>query len=288
MGMGKVSSAERVPSQLPEHIGRYRAERLLGQGRSGSVYLAHDKQTGRPVAVKVLQAELVSQPENAEAYLTEARMVASLAHPHIVPVQEAGSDGKFPCFIVSQYVEGVDLRRCTAAQHHNPLETAKIIITLAGALDYAHRKHLCHLNLRPGKILVDSAQKPWLFADDFLRVERLAGDRWIPGNPYYLSPEQVAGKQALVGPLSDIYSLGVVFYQLLTGQGPYRSEGGVRLCEEILNPSNAPPSEVDDGVPRGFDHICARAMARSTRERYQTMNELAEDLTCSVISRRSQ
>ena len=276
-GIVKVPPAEGPSSQLAKQIGRYRVERLLGQGKSGVVYLAHDE-IEQPVAVKVPHAELVSPPEHAEAYLAEARTVISLDHPHIVPIHEVGSADNFPCYIVSKYVQGVDLRRSDEAQPRTTLETAKIVITLAGALDYAHRSNLCHLNLRPGKILVDSECKPWLFTDDFMRVERLAGDRWIPGNPCYLSPEQIAGEQTLVGPTSDVFSLGVVLYKMLTGRGPYRSEGGLRLCEEILNPRIEPPSEVDARIPPEFDRICARAMARSPRERYSSMKELADDL----------
>ena len=276
-GIVKVTSAEGPSSQLAKQIGRYRAEILLGKGRSGVVYLAHNE-IDQPVAVKVPHPELVSQPENAEAYLAEARTVVSLDHPHIVPIHEVGSADNFPCYIVSKYVQGVDLRTNDEAQPHTTVETAKIVITLAGALDYAHGKHLCHLNLRPGKILVDSEDRPWLFADDFMRVERLAGDRWVSGNPYYSSPEQVAGEEALVGPTSDVFSLGVVLYRILTGRGPYRSEGGLRLCEEILNPRIEPPSEVDARIPPDFDRICARAMAQSPKDRYPSMRELADDL----------
>ena len=279
-GTGKTPSATGVPSKLPELIGRYRIRRLLGQGRSGVVYLGHDEHIDQPVAVKVPLAELVSQPADSEAYLAEARTVANLDHPHIVPVQEVGSDDKFSCFIVSNYIPGVDLKRYSLAEHHDPFEGAKIMVMLAGALDHAHGRNLCHLNLRPGKILVDSERKPWLFADDFMRVDRLAGDGWIPGNPYYFSPEQVAGEE--VGLASDIYSLGVVFYTILTGQGPYQSEGGLQLCEEILTPSVRPPSRVDAHIPPEFDRICARAMARSPEKRYQSLKELANELRAII------
>ena len=268
--------------RVPEYIGRYKVERPLGQGRLGSVYLAHDEQIDQPVAIKVPLSELVSRPEDAEAYLAEVRTVANLDHPHIVPVHDVGSDDKFPCFIVSNYVPGVDLRKHDEAQHHTPFESAKIIVTLAGALDYVHQRNLCHLSLRPGKILVDAEGKPWLFADDFIRAERITGNRWMPGNPRYLSPEQVAGEEALIGPLSDIFSLGVVLYELLTGRGPYRSEGGRRLVEEILNPSIEPPSNIDAVIPPGFDCICARAMARSLEKRYQSMKELANELRAII------
>ena len=264
--------------QVPEYIGRYKTEGLLGQGRLGKVYLCHDKQIDQPVAVKVPLAELVSRPGDAEAYLAEARTVANLDHPHIVPIHDVGNDDNFPCFIVSKYVPGVDLRSHWITEQHSPGEAAKIMVILAGALDYAHGRNLCHLNLRPGKILVDSERKPWLLADDFIHAERFAGDRWILGNPRYLSPEQVAGEHALVGPMSDIFSLGLILYELVTGRGPYRSQGGVRLVEEILNPTVEPPSNIDAEIPLSFDRICARAMARSPEKRYQSMKELANEL----------
>ena len=268
--------------QVPEYIGRYKVQRLLGRGRLGSVYLAKDEKIDQPVAIKVPLAELVSRPRDAEAYLAEARTVANLDHPHIAPIHDAGSDDKFPCFIVSNYVPGVDLRSHWITKCHSPAEAAKITVILAGALDYAHGRNLCHLNLRPGKILVDSERKPWLFADDFIQAERFAGDRWIPGNPHYLSPEQVSGEQAFVGPMSDIFSLGVILYELVTGRGPYRSEGGVRLVEEILNPTVEPPSNIDAEIPPSLDRICARAMARSPEKRYQSMKELANELRAII------
>lgn len=130
-------------------------------------------------------ANLLSRAENATAYIAEAHKVSSLDHPHIVPVREVGSADQFPCYIVSQYVQGVNLKSYNVAQQHTSLATARIIITLAEALDFAHRKSLYHLNLRPGTIIVDSERKPWLFADDFIRAEQIAIGEGVGGRTSY-------------------------------------------------------------------------------------------------------
>ncbi len=127
------------PSELPEKIDRYRIEKILGMGGFGLVYLARDEQLNRLVAVKVPHAKLVSQPEDTEAYLTEARTVANLDHPHIVPVYDVGSTGEFPCYVVSKYVEGTDL--AAKIKEHRPsyIEAAEVVATVAEALHYAHK-----------------------------------------------------------------------------------------------------------------------------------------------------
>ena len=123
----------------PQHIGRYRVERILGKGGFGLVYLAHDEQLQRPVAVKVPHRRLVSRPEDAEAYLTEARTVANLDHPNIVPVYDVGSTEDFPCFVVSKFIEGSTLAQRIKANRPSVAEAVQLVATVAETLHYAHR-----------------------------------------------------------------------------------------------------------------------------------------------------
>src|SRR5271170_2241281 len=141
----------------PDHIGRYRIDRLLGKGGFGIVYLAHDDQLQRLVAIKVPHRHLVSLPEYAEAYLTEARTVANLDHPHLVPVHDIGSTEQFPCYIVSKYIDGTDLFT-RLRQSRLPLaEAVELIATVAEALHYAHKQVIVHRDIKPANILLDKS-----------------------------------------------------------------------------------------------------------------------------------
>jgi len=146
----------------PERIGRYRIEKVLGKGSFGLVYLANDEQLDRHVAIKVPHAKLISKPEDAEAYLTEARTVASLDHPHIVPVHDVGSTEDCPCYVVSKYIEGTDLSATLKKSRVKYRESAELIATVAEALHYAHKQGLVHRDVKPGNILIGKDGQPFV------------------------------------------------------------------------------------------------------------------------------
>jgi eukaryotic-like serine/threonine-protein kinase len=154
-------SAESTPSQ----IGRYRVERMLGKGGFGLVCLAHDDQLQRFVAIKVPHPELVAKTTDAEAYLTEARTVANLDHPNIVPVHDIGSTQQFPCFVVSKYIDGTGLATRLKQSRLSLDETVELVATVAEALHHAHKQGLVHRDIKPGNILLDKSGKP--FVGDF-------------------------------------------------------------------------------------------------------------------------
>src|SRR6516225_8665132 len=149
----------------PQYIGRYRIERVLGRGGFGLVYLAHDDQLQRLVAIKVPHRRLLSQLEDAEAYLSEARTVAKLDHPNIVPVHDVGSTDQFPCFIVSKYIDGTDLATRLKQSRLSIHEAVELVATVAEALHHAHKQGLVHRDIKPGNILLDRAGRP--FVADF-------------------------------------------------------------------------------------------------------------------------
>jgi serine/threonine protein kinase len=280
---GPYQSTPTVPhsksDEQPPHIGRYRIERLLGAGGFGRVYLAHDEQLHRLVAIKVPHANLISRPEDAEAYLTEARIVASLDHPNIVPVHDVGSTEKCPCFIVSKFIEGCTLAQKIRDDRPSVAETAKLVATIADTLQYAHRKGLVHRDIKPGNILLDTSGKA--FVADFglaLKEQDVGKGPAFAGTPAYMSPEQARGEGHRVDGRSDIFNLGVVFYELLVGRQPFRAASRDELLKQITTFEPRPPRQIDDTVPKELDRICLKALSKRASDRYSTAKDMADDL----------
>jgi hypothetical protein len=270
--------AEAAPA-VPPYIGRYRVEKVLGNGGFGLVYLAHDDQLQRRVAIKVPHAYLVAKPAAAEAYLAEARTVANLDHPNVAPVHDFGSTEQFPCFVVSKYIDGTDLATRLTQSRLSLHEAAELVAAVADALHYAHKQGLVHRDVKPGNILLDKSGKP--FVGDFglaLREQDLGKGPNFAGTPSYMSPEQARGEGNRVDGRSDIFSLGVVFYELLAGRRPFRAESQQELTQQIIGLEARPPRQIDDRIPRELDRICLKALAKRPSERYSAARDLADDL----------
>jgi eukaryotic-like serine/threonine-protein kinase len=209
--------AQPVPANAtqPQRIGRYHIEQVLGQGGFGLVYLALDEQLKRQVAIKVPHAHLVAEASDAEAYLTEARTVANLDHSNIVPVFDVGSTDQFPCYVVSKYIDGNNLKVKVQTSRLSLEECAELVATVADALHYAHKRGIVHRDIKPGNLLLDRSGKP--FVADFglaLREQDVGKGPCFAGTPAYMSPEQARGEGHRVDGRSDIFNLGVVFYEL--------------------------------------------------------------------------
>lgn len=270
------------PGDTPgeEKIGRYRLVRILGEGGFGRVWLAHDDELARYVAIKVPTPERMAEPEHAEQYLAEARTLASLDHPNLVPVYDVGRTDDGSCYVVYKFIEGSDLAARIRRGRPSFSESAELIATVAGALHHAHERRLVHRDVKPRNILVEEAGTP--FVADFglaLREEDFSRDSGIAGTPEYMSPEQASGEGHRLDGRSDIFSLGVVFYELLTGRRPFRGSSKLETLHRVTTTEPPPPREIDDSIPVELERICLRALAKRASDRYATAEELAEDLT---------
>ena len=276
-------------SKHPTQIDHYRIEKLLGKGGFGCVYLAYDMNLQRRVAIKVPHSELVSRPEDAELYLAEARAAAKLDHPHITPILYVGSTADYPFFSVSKFVDGGTL--ATKIKHARPAyrEAADLVATIAEALHYAHSKGVFHRDIKPSNILLDLEGNPYVA--DFglaLREEDVGkGPRHV-GTPTHMSPEQALGEGHRVNGRTDIFSLGVVFYELLLGRLPFwsdkkdREEFKAELRELILTYDPRPPRQINNAIPKELERICLKSLSKRAADRYSTAGDLAEELRVCV------
>ena len=277
--LGNPIPNDGASAEHPQRIGRYRIERVLGQGGFGLVYLAHDEQLNRRVAMKVPHAKLISKPEDAEAYLAEARTVANLDYPGIVPVYDVGSTEDCPCYVVSKYIEGTDLAKRLKQSRLTYREAAELVGTVAEALHYAHKQGLVHRDIKPGNLLLDKSGRP--FVADFglaLRDENRGKGPRYAGTPAYMSPEQARGEGHRVDGRSDIFALGVVFYELLVGRKPFRGDTQTELLEQITSYEPKPLLQYDEKLPKELQRICFKALSKRASDRYSSAYEIAEDL----------
>ena len=262
-----------------QYKGRYRLDRVLGEGGFGLVYLAFDEELQRQVAIKVPKRERFKQPEDADAYLSEARVVASLDHPNIVPVFDMGRTEDGSIYVVSKFIEGSTLDDRIKVGRAAERDTAQLVVTVAVALQHAHDRRLIHRDIKPANILLDKSDTP--FVADFglaIREEDYLKQSNMAGTPAYMSPEQIRGEGHRLDGRSDIFSLGVILYELLTGEKPFRGSSKLETLNLVVSLEPRPPRELLATIPAELERICLKALSKRASDRYATAADLADDL----------
>jgi serine/threonine protein kinase/tetratricopeptide (TPR) repeat protein len=267
-------------TSLPAAFGRYRVVRLLGRGGMGSVYLGHDDELDRAVAIKVPHPRWFATDEGRAAFLQEARTLARLEHPRIIPVYDAGQTAEGTCFVVFKFVDSQTLAEYTHGRRLPPGEAADILAEVAGALHHAHKLGFVHRDIKPSNILIDRDGNAWV-ADFGLAVaestqRQLAGE--VSGTPAYMSPEQIRGAAHHLDGRTDIWSLGVILYELIAARRPFAGDDAQALFAEIAQKEPRPPRMIDETIPPELERIAIKCLRKDVAERYTSAHDLARDL----------
>ncbi|HEY2414901.1 MAG TPA: protein kinase [Pirellulaceae bacterium] len=285
---GKSTNSETAP---PRRLGKFEIIRLLGAGGFSVVYLAKDTSLDRLVALKLPRASILADPDARRRFFREAQALARLDHPNIVSVYEAGEQDR-TCYLAVEFCDGPtldDWRRQQSGPVH-PDVAARILLALAGAVEHAHDRGILHRDIKPSNVLLcatgengDLSPGPRLADFGLARIidadpaqTTLSGV--VLGTPHYLAPEQAAGMTDRIGPPTDVYALGAVMYELLTGRPPILGATSIDTLRRVLVDDPAPMRDFVSGVPEDLEQIVGKCLEKSTALRYANARDLAEDL----------
>jgi serine/threonine protein kinase len=267
---------------LSLQVGKYDVQKLLGKGATGTVYLAKDTFSGKEVALKTIEPEVFRDPEFGTVYrsqfLNEASLAGKLRHPHIVAILDAVVEENSG-HIAMEVVSGGDLAQYVQPDKLLPVEDVlQIGFKCCGALEYAFAQGIVHRDIKPANIMIVQGTDVKIsdFGAAFLKKSQ-AVQTAAMGSPFYMSPEQIEQKELTFH--SDMYSLGVVLYELLTGKRPFVADSLEALVKKILTEAPAPPSSLRKGLPKDIDMMMLRLLGKRPEHRYPTWNELAIDLS---------
>ncbi len=269
--------------EMPSAIGRYDIRSQLGIGGFGAVYLGYDRKLDRKVAVKVPLLQRVRHSE--QAFLQEARKLAQLTHPGIVTVHDVGVENSI-CYIVSEYLEGTDLKTWMRDNELPWQESAATVAAIAEALAFAHARNTVHRDVKPANIIMTDRGDGFapVLVDFGLALSeaslRTKADKRgaVVGTPHYMAPEQVRGQGHRIDGRTDVYALGVILYRMLSGRLPFVASDQKELLQSIVSDEPRPLRQFVRGLPRELERICLKAIAKKLSDRYTTAGDLAQDL----------
>lgn len=265
-------------------LGRYQLLRVLGTGAMGVVYEGLDPKLNRQVAVKTILQSFAHDPalraEYAARFEREAQAVARLSHAHIVSIHDFGEENGV-LYIVMEFIQGVELKDLFDRQQSFALaDIVRMTCELLDALEYAHQNGIIHRDIKPANLLIDQQMHVQLTDFGVARLVEGGGDRTqvgtMVGTPSYMSPEQIAGHA--VGPRSDLFAVGIILYQFLTGERPFQAEGTFAIQQKIMFETPAIPSTLNTALGNGFDAVVLCALAKRPEERYASARAFKEDL----------
>ena len=267
--------------EMPRDFGQYELLSEIGRGGMGVVYKARQKDLDRIVAVKMILASFLASPEHVRRFQTEARAAARLRHSNIVPIHEVGQcHGQH--YFAMEYIEGESLAERIARGPVSSDVAAGLVAAVARAVENLHQQGIVHRDLKRSNILLDRDGQPYVtdfgLAKVFESGSEMTATGVIAGTPNYMAPEQAAGRTSEVGPAADVYSLGAILYELLTGQPPFRQANQLDLLLEVLGRDPIAPRRLDPKVPRGLELISLKCLAKTAGDRYASAGALADDL----------
>ena len=269
-----------LDARLPTIPG-YEVLGVLGRGGIGIIYRVHHLKLDRDTALKMLLSGEFAAPVEVVRFMREAQAVAALKHPNIVQIYDVGEVDGRPYFTM-ELVDGGSLADKIAGTPQNARRAAELVATLAGAVRVAHQAEIIHRDLKPGNVLLTADGTPKI--SDFGLARHFDGDGGLTldgvrvGTPSYMSPEQVSGKSGAVGPAADIYALGAILYEMLTGRPPFRAATATETQRQAIEEEPATPSRLNTKVPRDLETICLKCLHKDPGRRYSTAAALAEDL----------
>jgi serine/threonine protein kinase len=275
-----VDGRERGTDPIPT-ISGYEIETVLGSGGMGVVYHARDIRLNRPVALKMIRTGSGAGASEIKRFRTEAEAVAALQHPNIVQIYEIGEANGQP-YLALEYVSGGTLAQHLEARPVPPRRAAELMVRLAEAVGHAHDAGVVHRDLKPANVLLTASGEPKVA--DFGLAKRLHDDPGhtqtgaILGSPCYMAPEQAEGRTAEVGPATDVYALGTVLYEMLTGRPPFNGTSVLEIIDHVRTLDPVPPKDLQPEVPRDLETVCLKCLEKAPKDRYASAAELANDL----------
>ena len=275
-----------APRSLPDIPG-YMVEAEIARGGMGVVYRAQHLQLNRPAAIKMILGGKYHDPTAQVRFLIEAEAVAALDHPHIIHVHEFGTHENLPFFALEFVGGGTLAEKLKRDGKPTTRAAAELVVKLADGIAAAHAKGIVHRDLKPANVLLTEAGEPKVADFGLAKVGQsdMTATGAVMGTPSYMSPEQAAGRTKEVGTGADVYALGAILYELLTGQPPFRGESSIETIQRVLSRAPERPRAIDSAIPRDLETICLKCLAKEPAKRYATAAELAADLRAYLDGR---